>query len=176
MKIEAVIWLRDVVDKLIKKHRVETAEVEEALNNQPKIRFVEKGLRRGEDVYLALGQTDAVLCRVVHLQEDPRRINLERKRHGSKRKKADMARSKSQTLPVPKNIDDLAEFFETHDMGEYWQEMPEAEFDIDIKKRTHLVAIDEEIAAKITTIAKSKKTSSESLINAWLREKIRRAS
>ena len=59
MKIEAVIWLRDIVDKLISKHRVETAAVEEMLNNRPKIRFVEKGLRRGEDVYLALGQTDA---------------------------------------------------------------------------------------------------------------------
>ena len=29
------------------------------LNNLPKIRFVEKGLRTGENVYLALGQTDA---------------------------------------------------------------------------------------------------------------------
>jgi uncharacterized DUF497 family protein len=29
------------------------------LNNKPKIRFVEKGGRKGEDVYMALGQTDA---------------------------------------------------------------------------------------------------------------------
>ena len=59
MKIGAVIWLRDIVDKLTSKHRVDTVEVEEVLNNQPKVRFVEKGVRRGEDVYLALGQTDA---------------------------------------------------------------------------------------------------------------------
>ena len=56
MKIEAVIWLRDIVDKLTSKHRVEAGEVEEVLNNDAKIRFVEKGLRRDEDVYLALGQ------------------------------------------------------------------------------------------------------------------------
>ena len=87
-----------------------------------------------------------------------------------------MARNKPQTLPIPKKVDELVEFFETHDMGEYWEGMPEAQFDIDIKKRTHLVAIDEDIADQITTIAKSKKTSSESLINAWLKEKIRRAS
>jgi hypothetical protein len=87
-----------------------------------------------------------------------------------------MARNKPQTLPIPRKVDELVEFFETHDMGEYWQEMSEAEFDIDIKKRTHLVAIDEEIAERITTIAKSKKTSSESLINAWLKEKVRKAS
>jgi hypothetical protein len=59
MKIDGLIWLRDIVDKLAWKHQVDPEEVEEALNNQPKIRFVEKGERKGEDVYLALGQTDA---------------------------------------------------------------------------------------------------------------------
>ncbi len=59
MRIEGVIWLRDIVDKLASKHHVETDEVEEVLNGKPKFRFVEKGERRGEDVYLALGQTDA---------------------------------------------------------------------------------------------------------------------
>lgn len=59
MKIDGLIWLRDIVDKLAWKHQVAPEEVEEALNNKPKIRFVEKGERKGEDVYLALGQTDA---------------------------------------------------------------------------------------------------------------------
>ena len=59
MKIAGVIWLRDIVDKLAFKHRVEPREVEETLNNKPKIRFVEKGKRKGEDVYMALGQSDA---------------------------------------------------------------------------------------------------------------------
>jgi uncharacterized DUF497 family protein len=59
MRIEGIIWLRDVVDKLISKHNVETYEVEEVLNGKPKTRFVEKGDKEGEDVYLALGQTDS---------------------------------------------------------------------------------------------------------------------
>ena len=59
MKIESVIWLRDIVDKLAWKHQVDPDEVEEVLNNRPKIRFVEKGERADEDVYMALGQTDA---------------------------------------------------------------------------------------------------------------------
>jgi len=59
MKIEGIIWLRDVVDKLALKHHVETHEVEEVLSGKPKFRFVEKGEREGEDVYLALGQTSA---------------------------------------------------------------------------------------------------------------------
>ena len=59
MKIDGLIWLRDIVDKLAWKHQVVPEEVEEALNNRPKIRFTEKGERKGEDVYLALGRTDA---------------------------------------------------------------------------------------------------------------------
>jgi uncharacterized DUF497 family protein len=58
MKITGIIWLRDIVDKLAVKHNVETYEVEEAFRNQPRIRFVEKGDRENEDVYMALGQTD----------------------------------------------------------------------------------------------------------------------
>lgn len=58
MKIEGILWLRHIVDKLASKHHVEAYEVEEALSNRPKIRFVEKGARLGEDVYMALGRTD----------------------------------------------------------------------------------------------------------------------
>jgi uncharacterized DUF497 family protein len=59
MNIEGIIWLRDIVDKLVIKHHVETYEVEEVLTGKPKFRFVEKGERAGEDVYMALGQTEA---------------------------------------------------------------------------------------------------------------------
>ena len=59
MIIEGVIWLRTVVDKLAVKHHVEPYEVEQTLDNKPKIRFLEKGEREGENVYMALGQTDA---------------------------------------------------------------------------------------------------------------------
>ena len=38
---------------------MEPDEVEQVLNSQPKIRFIEKGERKGEDVYAALGRTDA---------------------------------------------------------------------------------------------------------------------
>ncbi len=59
MKIDGIIWLRDIADKLEFKHNVTMEEVEEALNNRPKFRFVEKGERKGEDVYMTLGRTDS---------------------------------------------------------------------------------------------------------------------
>ena len=59
MKIEGVIWLTNVIDKLTVKHRVEIYEVEEVLEKKPRFRFVEKGGRKDENVYMALGQTEA---------------------------------------------------------------------------------------------------------------------
>jgi uncharacterized protein len=59
MKIENFVWLPNIVDKLARKHNVDTSEVEEVFDIKPKIRFVCKGDRKGEDVYMALGQSDA---------------------------------------------------------------------------------------------------------------------
>lgn len=59
MRIEGVIWLRETVDKLAQKHHVETSEVEEVLSRSPRIFFIDRGEREGEDVYMALGQTEA---------------------------------------------------------------------------------------------------------------------
>lgn len=59
MKITGLIWLRDIVDKLAVRHHVETHEVEEVFADKPKFRFVQKGKREDENVYMALGQTNA---------------------------------------------------------------------------------------------------------------------
>ena len=78
----------------------------------------------------------------------------------------------SKPMPKFSSLDELVEFFDTHDLGEYWDRMPKAHFDIDIKKRTHLFAIEEDLAEKLTEIAKAKQIPSETLINVWLREKL----
>jgi uncharacterized DUF497 family protein len=59
VEIETVLWLGSIVETLADNDSVETIEVEEVFKNRPKITFVEKGKRRGEDVYLALGQTNS---------------------------------------------------------------------------------------------------------------------
>ncbi|HID94822.1 MAG TPA: hypothetical protein EYP53_02025 [Candidatus Latescibacteria bacterium] len=83
-----------------------------------------------------------------------------------------MARNNPKNLPHFRSLDELVEFFDTHDLGEYWNQMPEAHFEVDIKRKTHLFALDVDLAVKLTEIAKSRHISSEALINAWLREKI----
>ena len=59
LRIEGFIWLEDIVEKLVQKHGVQQQEVREVFANLPQFRFVEKGHRPDENVYAALGQTDA---------------------------------------------------------------------------------------------------------------------
>ena len=58
MIISGLIWLNDIVEKINKKHHVRIEEVIEVLKSHPKFRYVEKGHRKGENVYSAMGQTN----------------------------------------------------------------------------------------------------------------------
>ena len=83
-----------------------------------------------------------------------------------------MPRSKTKAMPKFESTSELVDFFDTHDLGDYWESLPEAKLDIDIRKRRHLVAIDEKLMKRVSEIAKSKSMPAERLINRWLEEKV----
>ena len=59
MEISRIIWLEDIVEKLIWKHNVEEQEVIEVLENKPIFQFKEAGHIPGENVYAAFGKTNS---------------------------------------------------------------------------------------------------------------------
>ena len=59
MRLYDVLWKERFVAKIADKHGVTTDEVEEVLFANPHIRRQEKGRVKGEDLYVAYGQTDA---------------------------------------------------------------------------------------------------------------------
>jgi uncharacterized DUF497 family protein len=59
LKIKRIIWLDEIIEKLILKHNVSQIEVREVLDNNPHFRFVEKGHYPEENVYAAMGQTNS---------------------------------------------------------------------------------------------------------------------
>ena len=79
--------------------------------------------------------------------------------------------SRPKTMPQFGSLDELVEFFDTHDMGEYLEQMPEAHFEVGLKKRTHLFPIEEDLVEPLGEIARGQGISLERLINSWLREK-----
>ena len=95
MKISGYIWREDIVDKLWWKHNLDIEEVEEVFANRPYVEKIAKGRYKGEDVYVAFGQTDAGrYLTVIFIHKLDRRIlintarrmtNQERKRYGRKK-------------------------------------------------------------------------------------------
>lgn len=57
MQIDYIVCPDDIEEKLARKHQVNLREARQALLNNPRIRFAEKGYTDGEDVYAAFGQT-----------------------------------------------------------------------------------------------------------------------
>jgi hypothetical protein len=60
MKINGVIWLRNVIDKILWKHHVTTDEVEEVFSRSAHHRFLEKGNVEGTCTRLWAGPKLAV--------------------------------------------------------------------------------------------------------------------
>lgn len=57
MKIDGIVWLNSVVEKLERKHHVSVDEVEEIFAGKPRFRYAERGHHKGEDAYAAIGKT-----------------------------------------------------------------------------------------------------------------------
>lgn len=82
---------------------------------------------------------------------------------------------KSKPLPEFGTTQELVDYFDTHDMGDHWAQMPEAHFEVSLGKKTYLVAVDEEVMKSLAEIARRRQTSTAVLVNSWLREKTAQA-
>jgi hypothetical protein len=77
--------------------------------------------------------------------------------------------------PIPqhfKSLEDAAEFWNSHDLADYWDLTREAHFEVDIQRRVFLTALEPELAKKLTARARKQGVSTETLINVWLTEKL----
>jgi CopG antitoxin of type II toxin-antitoxin system len=91
-----------------------------------------------------------------------------------------MVRKKSKAAPgkvrdpLPEHFNSLeaaAEFWDTHDSADYDDYFKEVSVAVDLKPRTHLVAIEGPLYDKVRAIAKKKRVATDKLVNRWLEEK-----
>lgn len=59
MKIREIVFLEPVIEKLAAKHHTQPEEVEEVFHSNARFFFIEEGKFQGEDLYAALGKTEA---------------------------------------------------------------------------------------------------------------------
>jgi hypothetical protein len=70
------------------------------------------------------------------------------------------------------SIEEAAEFWDSHDLADYWDLTREVHFDVDIQRRSFLVALEPTLAKKLASCAHAQGVSTETLINVWLTEKL----
>jgi hypothetical protein len=83
-----------------------------------------------------------------------------------------MVENEPKRFPQFESIDEMVEFFDNQDLGDYIDQMPEVDFEVDLKRRVYKITLEIELAEKITEIARSRQISSEELVNTWIREKV----
>lgn len=86
-----------------------------------------------------------------------------------------MANVKLKRDPIPKsfqNIEEAADFWDSHDLADYWDITREAHFEVDLQRRVFLTAVEPRLAKKLTNVAHRQGVSTETLINIWLSEKV----
>jgi hypothetical protein len=85
-------------------------------------------------------------------------------------------KKKRDSLPEHFNsVEEAAEFWDTHDLGDYWDLTRETYFEVDLQRRVFLTALEPELARKLGEYAHKQGISSQTLINLWLSEKLAEA-
>ncbi|MBC8233911.1 hypothetical protein H8E77_30550 [bacterium] len=83
-----------------------------------------------------------------------------------------MAENNREPIPKPgASIEEIAEFWDTHSLADYWDDTKEVEFEVDITKEPRWIELDEEVAKKVYGIAKQNNISVQILVNSWIKEK-----
>lgn len=85
-----------------------------------------------------------------------------------------MAENNRVVDPIPENFESIAqaaEFWDTHDLGDYWEETQEVKFDVRLPHR-RTIALATHLAERIADQAEQEGVSVETLVNLWLSERI----
>ncbi len=144
MRIYELLWPRDRIDH-IARHAVTPDEVEQVCFGQP---LVQRAKSHGENpVYFVLGQTDAGIP------------TMERK-------------MKTEALPQTDSIQELAEFWDKHDLTDFEDDLEEVSHPVFTPRTAIRLELESAEAEAVRKIAEAKGIAEAELIRGWVREKI----
>lgn len=69
------------------------------------------------------------------------------------------------------SLEEIADFWDTHSLDDYWDQTREVEFQVRAKRRRR-ITLDPDIYARIEDCARTRGVLPETLVNLWLSEKL----
>lgn len=83
-----------------------------------------------------------------------------------------MSEKNKSSISQAQSYWEIGEFWDTHDLADYWEQTEPAEFEIDLRSEARYYALDTGLAAKVEEIAQRRGVSVETLLNLWVQEKL----
>ena len=75
------------------------------------------------------------------------------------------------SISKARTLEEIAEFWDTHSLADYWDQTHEVEFEVRAKRRRR-VTLDPDIYARVETWARTRGIVPETLVNLWLAERL----
>ena len=82
-----------------------------------------------------------------------------------------MKRNKS-SISKASSYKEIGEFWDTHDLVDFWDQTEEVEFDVEIASQKTYFPVETSLSAKMSAIAKKHGVSTETLLNLWIERKV----
>lgn len=83
-----------------------------------------------------------------------------------------MAANKS-SISQAQSYQEIGEFWDTHDVTDFWKDTEPVEFEVDIQSEVSYCALERTLASRVSEIAWQKGVSVETLVNLWVNEKVK---
>ena len=68
---------------------------------------------------------------------------------------------------------EIGEFWDTHDLADYWEQTEPVEFEVNIQSKVRYYALESDLATMVAEIAWQRGVSAETLLNLWVQEKVK---
>ena len=174
MRIDELLWPHDRIEH-IARHGVTPEEVEQVCFSQS---LVLRAKSYGDNpVYYVLGQTDAGRVLVFSSHSISRRQRIsgdvaidDRQRRAPLSK----VERKMKTEPLPKtdSIQELAQFWDTHDVTDFEDQLEEVSESVFSPRAAIRLELESNEADAVRKMAEAKGVADAELIHSWVREKI----
>ncbi|MEA3357813.1 MAG: CopG family antitoxin [Thermodesulfobacteriota bacterium] len=84
-----------------------------------------------------------------------------------------MEEKKKNSIPEHfKSAEDAGNFWDTHDLADYWDQARETDLTFNLKRRHYFIGIAPKIAQELQMISDAEGISAETMVNLWLQEKL----
>jgi hypothetical protein len=83
-----------------------------------------------------------------------------------------MKKSRS-SISRARSYAEIGEFWDEHDLSDFWKKTKKVKFDLVLEPEATYYPVEKDLSEKIQSVARKQGVSSDTLVNLWLKQKIK---